>query len=156
MPFSQHVSSATKAIKIVYTLLPLMQKIIVFSFFLLSDDPCCPVKSFMQYKGHLNSKCNRQFQRPSMQRTHVIGILFSLVTILLATWCLLCAPKPAFPSVIQINNSLRATTVNILDSNKFYGRHITSFTDHMSESTLKTYTGYTAPNEKYQRPIPTL
>jgi hypothetical protein len=112
-----------------------MQKIIVFSFFLLSDDPCCPVKSFMQYKGHLNPKCNRQFQRPSMQRTHVIGILFSLVTILLATWCLLYAPKPAFPSVIQINNSLRANTVHILDSNEFSGRHITSFTDHMSEST---------------------
>jgi hypothetical protein len=134
-----------------------MQKIIVFSFFLLSDDPFCPVKLFLKYKGHLNPKCNRLFQRPSMQRTHVIGIpIFSLVTILLATWCLLCAPKPAFPSVIQINNSLRATTVNILDSIKIYGRHITSFTDHMSESTLKTYTWYTAPNEKCQRPFPTL
>ena len=46
------------------------------------------------------------------------------------------------------NHYLRATTVHILDSNKFSGRHVTSITGHKSESSLKTYTGYTAPNIK--------
>jgi hypothetical protein len=46
------------------------------------------------------------------------------------------------------NHYLRATTVHILDSNKFSGRHVTSVTGHKSESSLKTYTGYTAPNIK--------
>ena len=46
------------------------------------------------------------------------------------------------------NHSLRSTTVHILDSNEFASRHITSVTGHKSETSLKTYTGYTAPSIK--------
>ena len=46
--------------------------------------------------------------------------------------------------------SLRSTTVHKLDStcNQFAGRHITSITGHKLETSLKTYTRYTAPNIK--------
>ena len=46
------------------------------------------------------------------------------------------------------NHSLRATTMHILYRNELSGRHITSITVHKSESSLKIYTGYTAPNIK--------
>ena len=36
-----------------------------FILFIFSDDPLCPVKSFMMYKRHLNPKCSHFFQRPS-------------------------------------------------------------------------------------------
>jgi hypothetical protein len=36
-----------------------------FILFIFSDDPLCPVKSFIMYKRHLNPKCSRFFQRPS-------------------------------------------------------------------------------------------
>lgn len=46
--------------------------------------------------------------------------------------------------------SLRSTTVHKLDStcNQFAGRHITSITGHKSETSLTTYTGYSASNIK--------
>ena len=125
-----------------------MQKLIVFSFFLLSDDPFCPVKSFMKYKGHLNPKCNILFQRPSKAENarywysnvplchNSIGEMMPAIS------------TNAGLSQRYANHSLRATTVHILDSNKFSGRHVTSITGHESESSLKTYTGYTAPNIK--------
>ena len=44
------------------------------------------------------------------------------------------------------NHSLHATAVHILDEAEFAGRHmyIMSITGHKSESSLKTYTGYTS------------
>ena len=41
-----------------------------------------------------------------------------------------------------------SSTVHILDSNQFAGRHITSITGHKSEISLKPYTGYAVPNIK--------
>ena len=60
------------------TLFTINTKAYCFLIFLLSDDPCCPVKSLMKYKGHLNPKCNRLFHvigDLARQRTHVIGDL---------------------------------------------------------------------------------
>lgn len=42
------------------------------------------------------------------------------------------------------NHSLRARAVHILDEAEFAGPHIMSITGHKSESSLKTYTGYTS------------
>ena len=36
-----------------------------FILFIFSNDPLCPVKSFMMYKRHLNPKCSLFVQRPS-------------------------------------------------------------------------------------------
>ena len=47
-------------------------------------------------------------------------------------------------SQVYINHSLRATTVHVLDAADIAGRHIMSVTGHKSESSLKTYTGYTS------------
>ena len=51
-------------------------------------------------------------------------------------------------SKIYTNHSLRATSVHILDTAEFAGRHIISVTGHQSESSLKPYTGYTDENTK--------
>lgn len=56
--------------------------------------------------------------------------------------------KSAGLSKRYTNHSLRSTKVHLIDSNQFAGRHITSITGHKSETSLKTYTGYTAPNIK--------
>ena len=42
------------------------------------------------------------------------------------------------------NHSLRATAVHILDEAEFAGPQIMLITGHKSESSLKTYTGYTS------------
>ena len=99
----------------------------------------------MTYKRHLNPKCNRLFQRPSRAENSVqwyanaplghnyLGKMMSTIS------------EQAGLSKRYTNHSLRSTTVHILDSNDFAGRHITSVTGHRSETLLKTYTGYTAP-----------
>ena len=46
------------------------------------------------------------------------------------------------------NHSLRATTVHVLDAAQFPGRHIMTVTGHKSETSLKTYTGYTTEKTK--------
>ena len=119
-----------------------------FFIFPLSDDKFCPKKSFMKYKGHLNSKCNRLFQRPSKADNscywycnaplgrNSIGDIMSTIS------------TKAGLSQRYTNHSLRATTVHILDSNAPSGHYITNITDHKSESWLKIYTGYTTPNIK--------
>ena len=47
------------------------------------------------------------------------------------------------------NHSCRATTVHVLDEAQVPSRHIMSVTGHMSESSLKTYSGKTC--EKKQK-----
>ena len=51
-------------------------------------------------------------------------------------------------SQVYTNHSLRATTVHVLDAGNIAGRHIISATGHKSESSLKTYTGYTSNKTK--------
>lgn len=51
-------------------------------------------------------------------------------------------------SQVYTNHSLRATTVHVLDATNIVGRHIMSATGHKSESSLKTYTGYTSNKTK--------
>jgi hypothetical protein len=46
------------------------------------------------------------------------------------------------------NHSLRATTVHVLDAAQFPGRHIMTVTGHKSETSLKTYIGYTTEKTK--------
>ena len=102
----------------------------------------------MKYKGHLNPKCNRLFQRHNrgenarywysnvpLGRNSIGEMMPSIST------------NGGF-SQRYANHSTRPHTVHILDSNTFSGRHVTSITGHKYESSLKTYTGYTAPNIK--------
>ena len=49
-------------------------------------------------------------------------------------------------SQVYTNHSLRATTVHVLDATNIAGRW--SVTGHKSESSLKTYTGYTSNKTK--------
>lgn len=100
----------------------------------------------MKYKGRLNPKCNRLFQRTS--KAENARYLYSNA---LLGHNSIGEMMPAISTNARLsqrytNHSLRATTVHKLDSNDFSGRHITSITGHKSESSLKTYTGYTTPN----------
>ena len=112
---------------------------------------CAQSNLFLMYKRHLNQKCSRFFfQRPSKGESPVnwytnapvghndIGDMIPTIS------------KSAGLSRRYTNHSLRSTTVHILDStcNQFAGRHITSITGHKLETSLKTYTRYTAPNIK--------
>jgi hypothetical protein len=90
-----------------------MQKLIVFSFFLLSDDPFCPVKLFM----YMNCGCSK-----------------IMVCITLG--------KPG----IGANSGHHFA--NRIVTKRNIGISITCVLCHKSESSLKTYTGYTAPNIK--------
>ena len=86
----------------------------------------------MKYKGHLNSKCNRLFQRLSKADNscywycnaplgrNSIGDIMSTIS------------TKAGLSQRYTNNSLRATTVHILDSNAPSGHYITNITGHKS------------------------
>ena len=49
------------------------------------------------------------------------------------------------------NHSLRATTVHVLVAAQFPGRHIMTVTGHKSETSLKTYTGYTTEKKPNKR-----
>jgi hypothetical protein len=46
------------------------------------------------------------------------------------------------------NHSCRATTVHVLDEAEFPSRHIMSITGHISETSLKTYSGKPSENTK--------
>ena len=119
-----------------------------FILFIYSDDPLCPVKSSIMYKRHLNPKCSRFFQRPSKGESPVNWCTNAPVGHNAIGNMMPTISKSAGLSKRYTNHSLRSTTVHILDSNQFAGRHITSITGHKSETSLKTYTGYTAPNIK--------
>ncbi|XP_069138812.1 uncharacterized protein KIAA1958-like [Argopecten irradians] len=112
-------------------------------------DPMCPVKTFMKYKQHLNSKCDRLFQRPSKKENalswydnmalghNTIGSMMKNIS------------TKAGLSRTYSNHSLRATLVHLLDSKgNFASRHIMTVTGHRAESSLKSYTGYTEPSMK--------
>ena len=106
----------------------------------------CPVKSFMKYKEHLNSKCDRLFQRPNKKFSpncarwydnaplghNSLGEMMPNIS------------QKAGLSRRYTNHSLHATSVHLLDSiGKYASRHIMTVTGHKSETSLKTYTGYT-------------
>ncbi|CAC5390986.1 unnamed protein product [Mytilus coruscus] len=55
-------------------------------------------------------------------------------------------------SIFYTNHSLRATTVHVLDVAQFQNRHIMSLTGHISENSLKTYTGQTSEETKKRMP----
>jgi len=118
-------------------------------FFLFADDDVlCPVKTFVHYKKKLNPKCVFLFQRPSKQTKvdvwydnmplgrNQLGSIMSEIS------------KEFSFSQVYTNHSLRATTVHVLDPANIAGRHIMSVTGHKSESSLKTYTGYTRNKTK--------
>ncbi|XP_045176600.2 uncharacterized protein LOC123537103 [Mercenaria mercenaria] len=109
-----------------------------------SDDPLCPVKSFMKYKRHLNPKCKRLFQRPNKGESPVNWYINAPLGHNAIGDMMPTISSKAGLSKRYTNHSLRT----ILDSNEFASRHITSVTGHKAESSLKTYTGYTSPNIK--------
>lgn len=104
----------------------------------------------MKYLKHLRgNKCDRLFQRPSTKPNalrwydsqpmghNTIGNLMSKLS------------EKAGLAVLYTNHSLRATSVHILDNvGNFAGRHIMTITGHKSETSLKTYTGYTGESIK--------
>jgi archaellum component FlaC len=105
----------------------------------------CPVRSFFIYKEHLNPKSDTFFQRPKDRPTNNVWYDVSPLghnslgkngaRYLLKSWN---------STKNYTNHSFRATAVYILDDAEFAGRHIMSITGHKSESSLKTYTGYTS------------
>lgn len=113
-----------------------------------SDDPFCPVTSFMKYKRQLNPGLNRLFQRPGKRSAvhnyekvplghNAIGKMMPTIS------------EKAGLSTRYTNHSLRSTSVHLLDSSgEFAGRHIITVTGHKSESSLKTYSGITDPKIK--------
>lgn len=106
----------------------------------------CPVKSFMKYKKHLNSKCDKLFQKPNKRFSPICARWYDNAPL---------GQNPLgemMPNISQkaglsrryTNYSLRATSVYLLDSiGKYANRHIMTVTGHKSETSLKTYTGYT-------------
>ena len=99
------------------------------------DDPLCPVKSFMMYKRHLNPKCSNFFQRLSKGESPVNWYTNApVVTMLSGIWCLPSAKVQDSQSDTRTTHS--GSSVHILDSNQFAGRHITSITGHKSETSL--------------------
>ena len=108
----------------------------------------CPVKSLVKYKRHLKPKLATFFQRPKSKISqndkvwydaapmghNTVGSLMNKIS------------ESAQLSKKYTNHSLRATAVHILDAANFPSRHIMTVTGHRSESSLKTYTGYTDSN----------
>ncbi|KAK3088293.1 hypothetical protein FSP39_017185 [Pinctada imbricata] len=115
---------------------------------LQDGDDLCPVRTFVRYKRKLNPKCVFLFQRPSSNPkadvwydncpvgANKLGAIMSTIS---AEFGL---------SKSYTNHSLRATLVHILDAANFAGRHIMSVTGHKSETSFKTYTGYTDAGTK--------
>ena len=61
-----HVKKLYAHVHNLYTfLLYHLHSLHVYLNFFSPDDDMCPVKSFMKYKRHLNTKCIHLFQRPS-------------------------------------------------------------------------------------------
>ena len=107
-----------------------------------SSDDRCPGRTFLRYKSKLNKNCVYFFQRQSRNPKedcwcdsapighNVLGNIMNTIS------------KECQLSQIYTNHSLRATTVHFLDIANIQDRHIMSVTGHKSQSSLKTYTGY--------------
>ena len=115
-----------------------------------SDDDICPVKTFVKLTKKLHPGCPCIFQR--VAKNVKDNVWFDQVPL---------GPNQLGNMMGQIsrefslsktytNNSLRATTVHALDAAQIPGRHIMTVAGHTSETSLKTYTGYTTgkkPND---------
>ena len=116
----------------------------IHTFLYFSDDVMCPVRSFFIYKEHLNPKSDTFFQRPKVRpKNNVWYDVSQLGHNSLGKMVPDICEKAGILRKYT-NHSLRATAVHILDEAEFAGRHIMSITGHKSESSLKTYTGYTS------------
>ncbi|KAK3086317.1 hypothetical protein FSP39_016762 [Pinctada imbricata] len=113
-----------------------------------NGDDLCPVRTFVRHKRKLNPKCVFLFQRPSSNPKADVWYdncpvgdkkLAAIMSTISAEFGL---------SKSYTNHSLRATLVHILDAANFAGRHIMCVTGHKSETSLKTYTGYTDAGTK--------
>ena len=114
-----------------------------------ADDARCPVQSFVRYKNMLPpgtsvlfpkvrkhpNKDGYYFDKVPMGHNKLGGMMSVL-------------SEKAELSRKYTNHSLRATSVHVLDSAQVPSRHIMTVTGHKSETSLKTYTGYTDENTK--------
>ena len=112
------------------------------------NDDICPVKTFMKLTRKLRLGCPYLFQR--VAKNVKDNVWFDKVPL---------GPNQLGNMMGQIsrefslsktytNHRLRATTVHVLDAAQFPGRHIMTVTGHKSETSLKTYTGYTTEKTK--------
>ena len=117
-------------------------------FLAFSDnDDICPVKTFVKLTRKLHPGCPYLFQQ--VTKNVKDNVWFDKVPL---------GPNQLGNMMGQIskefslsktytNHSLHATTVHVLDATQFPGRHMT-VTGHTSETSLKTYTGYTTDKTK--------
>ena len=113
-----------------------------------ADNPRCPVRSYVKYIRRLNENCCKLFQQPNNNKEN--DQYYSAVPLghnRLGSMMPILSIKAGL-SVKYTNHSLRATTVHVLDAAQVPSRHIMTVTGHKSESSLKTYTGYTDEKAK--------
>ena len=116
--------------------------------------PLCPVRSFERYLALLNKGSNILFQYPMRQTNddscwycarplghNALGSMMSVIS------------TAAGLSQKYTNHCLRATSVTVLDSSHFPGRHIMTISGHKSETSLKHYSHRT--NEETKRSMST-
>ena len=105
-----------------------------------ADNLLCPVKLFEKYLSKLNPKCNALFQHPKKREegsmplamdvwydnqvvgAHTLGNKIKILS------------RRAGLSREYTNNSIRATSVTILDNSGFKARHIMCVSGHRQES----------------------
>ncbi|XP_067658215.1 uncharacterized protein [Haliotis asinina] len=112
------------------------------------DNTRCPVRSYVKYIRLLNKNCPKLFQQPNTkmeynQHYYPIALGHNRIGSMMPNLSI-----KAGLSMKYTNHSLRATTVHVLDAAQVPSRHIMTVTGHKSESSLKTYTGYTDEKAK--------
>ncbi|XP_067669801.1 uncharacterized protein [Haliotis asinina] len=112
------------------------------------DNTRCPARSYVKYIKLLNKNCPKLFQQPNTkmeynQHYYPIALGHNRIGSMMPNLSI-----KAGLSMKYTNHSLRATTVHVLDAAQVPSRHIMTVTGHKSESSLKTYTGYTDEKAK--------
>lgn len=120
--------------------------IIVISFSISEDVILWPVKTFVKYKKTLNPTCVYLFQRPFIKPKP--DIWYDNASLGSNTLGNIMSEISKVFKLSQVYTNYSLTTVHLLDVASIPGRHIMSVTGHKSESSLKSYTGYTSTKTK--------
>ena len=117
-----------------------------------SGHPLCPVQSFKDYLARLHPSNDWLWQRPvdSFEDASTYWYTNQVLGKNTLAGMMKAICKRAGLQKEFSNHSIRATSITVLDINKFTNRDIMSVSGHRSESSLKTYTSRVSVGRKHE------
>ncbi|CAC5375819.1 unnamed protein product [Mytilus coruscus] len=118
----------------------------------VNGHPLCPVASFRKYLSKLHPRNNDLWQKPVDQFTDSQDVWYYNQSLGKNTLSSLMRTisQQARLSREFTNHSIRATSITVLDINKFSDRDIMSVSGHKSESSIKNYTGKVSTTRRFE------